>query len=72
MTPTENRSFDIIVATSATDDTPRVAETIEVEVYLGDSPEDDFLTPASSDLIEQRRAYHMGRTPKNAAKKKSS
>ena len=61
MTRTTTVPFDIIVTTSSTDPTPRIAETITVEVYPGDTPDEDILTPASSELIEERRAYHMGR-----------
>lgn len=61
MTPTETRLFDIIIPTSASDATPKVVEKIEVEVFPGDTPDDDFLTPESGDRIEERRAFHMGR-----------
>lgn len=61
MTPTEKRSFEIIIPNSPSDPTPRIVEIIEVEVFPGDTPDEDFLTPESSERIEERRAFHMGR-----------
>lgn len=64
MITTSTRDYDIVISTSATDLTPRIVETIKVEVYPpleGDEDQEEFLTPDSFRLIEERRAYHMGR-----------
>jgi len=55
--PTKKVPFDIYLP--ATSDVPaKLVETIEVEVY--ENFGEDFLTPASSELIERIRARHMG------------
>lgn len=55
--PTKKVSFDIYLP--ATAETPaKLVETIEVEVY--ENFGEEFLTTASSELIERTRARHMG------------
>lgn len=58
---TISRSYPIRVPTSANDLTLRTVETITVELYPAETEEEEMLTPESSLLIEERRAYHMGR-----------
>ena len=57
MPQTAKRPFDIIIR-DAPGKPPRVVETIEVEVIV--NGDDEFLTPESSERIEQVRAHHMG------------
>lgn len=58
---TISRSYPIRVPTSANDLTLRTIETITVELYPAETEDEEILTPESSLLIEERRAYHMGR-----------